>query len=116
MIRRPPRSTLFPYTTLFRSTRSAFGRRRSFGRDVCVTQKEREKGDTLLPFLPVSPMSYFCTYLGPGSSLPLARGKASRQSRRSREQLPNQLGIRLMTREHLLRYAGDMEEYGIQGG
>src|SRR5687767_15476800 len=25
MIRRPPRSTLFPYTTLFRSTRSADG-------------------------------------------------------------------------------------------
>src|SRR5256885_5239051 len=27
MIRRPPRSTLFPYTTLFRSRRSARGRR-----------------------------------------------------------------------------------------
>src|SRR5256885_12914685 len=25
MIRRPPRSTLFPYTTLFRSARCAFG-------------------------------------------------------------------------------------------
>src|SRR5256885_15873560 len=25
MIRRPPRSTLFPYTTLFRSVRHAFG-------------------------------------------------------------------------------------------
>src|SRR5438067_6833846 len=29
MIRRPPRSTLFPYTTLFRSARAAFGRSRS---------------------------------------------------------------------------------------
>src|SRR2546430_10240900 len=28
MIRRPPRSTLFPYTTLFRSTSSFGGRRR----------------------------------------------------------------------------------------
>src|SRR2546430_11066922 len=28
MIRRPPRSTLFPYTTLFRSTRSIFRRAR----------------------------------------------------------------------------------------
>src|SRR5258705_5766657 len=28
MIRRPPRSTLFPYTTLFRSPRDASGRRR----------------------------------------------------------------------------------------
>src|SRR2546430_4234030 len=27
MIRRPPRSTLFPYTTLFRSRRTTFGRR-----------------------------------------------------------------------------------------
>src|SRR2546430_2057656 len=37
MIRRPPRSTLFPYTTLFRSARADFaassrgGRRRRFG-------------------------------------------------------------------------------------
>src|SRR2546428_3258811 len=29
MIRRPPRSTLFPYTTLFRSVRQDFARRRS---------------------------------------------------------------------------------------
>src|SRR3712207_7796974 len=29
MIRRPPRSTLFPYTTLFRSARPAAGRPRS---------------------------------------------------------------------------------------
>src|SRR2546422_3896656 len=28
MIRRPPRSTLFPYTTLFRSTLTLFGLRR----------------------------------------------------------------------------------------
>src|SRR3712207_7227073 len=28
MIRRPPRSTLFPYTTLFRSRRAALGRSR----------------------------------------------------------------------------------------
>src|SRR2546429_2182454 len=28
MIRRPPRSTLFPYTTLFRSARAAASRRR----------------------------------------------------------------------------------------
>src|SRR5688572_30896580 len=31
MIRRPPRSTLFPYTTLFRSTSSRRTRRRSSG-------------------------------------------------------------------------------------
>src|SRR2546430_595773 len=32
MIRRPPRSTLFPYTTLFRST--VLGRDRTFGADL----------------------------------------------------------------------------------
>src|SRR3712207_8251362 len=31
MIRRPPRSTLFPYTTLFRSRRQALAQRRLFG-------------------------------------------------------------------------------------
>src|SRR3712207_8110241 len=30
MIRRPPRSTLFPYTTLFRSSQGAFGTQRKF--------------------------------------------------------------------------------------
>src|SRR5438270_3183168 len=37
MLRRPPRSTLFPYTTLFRSRRRCVldgGRRRSLGRDL----------------------------------------------------------------------------------
>src|SRR5687768_18009247 len=32
MIRRPPRSTLFPYTTLFRSVRSPFSARTGAGR------------------------------------------------------------------------------------
>src|SRR5687768_17965791 len=31
MIRRPPRSTLFPYTTLFRSSTASAGRRPSLG-------------------------------------------------------------------------------------
>src|SRR2546422_9926666 len=39
MIRRPPRSTLFPYTTLFRST--AFGQRRALilSRGFCLGPK-----------------------------------------------------------------------------
>src|SRR5256885_12678048 len=43
MIRRPPRSTLFPYTTLFRSNQSFFGKiqgplshGQSVGRDIIV--------------------------------------------------------------------------------
>src|SRR2546426_4316377 len=42
MIRRPPRSTLFPYTTLFRSSR--MGRRVSFGPELedLVAQQRRQ--------------------------------------------------------------------------
>src|SRR5256886_5809246 len=39
MIRRPPRSTLFPYTTLFRSLRFCFAHRRAQGVAVCVQRK-----------------------------------------------------------------------------
>src|SRR6266403_3180373 len=36
MIRRPPRSTLFPYTTLFRSTKQSFQLTRSFEFGSCL--------------------------------------------------------------------------------
>src|SRR5260370_23168294 len=36
MIRRPPRSTLFPYTTLFRSVSDPFGGDLDVYRDTCV--------------------------------------------------------------------------------
>src|SRR2546425_8961120 len=56
MIRRPPRSTLFPYTTLFRSLRRALGRRpaRPLGRDghggvVHHPHQLGEEGRWLLP-------------------------------------------------------------------
>src|SRR2546430_7257197 len=42
MIRRPPRSTLFPYTTLFRSSRRTWGRVRSI---VCVSLGMANAGD-----------------------------------------------------------------------
>src|SRR3712207_6885178 len=41
MIRRPPRSTLFPYTTLFRSEASADGRR--YGRRYHFYTKPKEE-------------------------------------------------------------------------
>src|SRR5258708_38926777 len=44
MIRRPPRSTLFPYTTLFRSVET----QRS---SPCAGQWRRWLGNVLLPFL-----------------------------------------------------------------
>src|SRR5256885_14660479 len=48
MIRRPPRSTLFPYTTLFRSAEGAIerrpGLRRAFGRaDECPELRARRR-------------------------------------------------------------------------
>src|SRR5439155_27304382 len=47
MIRQPPSSTLFPYTTLFRSTRSGFGsaraRRRARWRGSC---RRRQTSDS----------------------------------------------------------------------
>src|SRR3712207_8821024 len=42
MIRRPPRSTLFPYTTLFRSPADV-----SAARDVAEEQAQREAGQDL---------------------------------------------------------------------
>src|SRR3712207_7294916 len=44
MIRRPPRSTLFPYTTLFRSVRDLRERRQRFGERTRVTARERQVG------------------------------------------------------------------------
>src|SRR5258707_2977426 len=38
MIRRPPRSTLFPYTTLFRSPRDVASRRPPLHMRVCIDQ------------------------------------------------------------------------------
>src|SRR5256885_4937493 len=40
MIRRPPRSTLFPYTTLFRSARIPASRHRSDGKPVALHREE----------------------------------------------------------------------------
>src|SRR2546430_8738310 len=45
MIRRPPRSTLFPYTTLFRSRRSRPLDRRTLARAAPVGACEDESGD-----------------------------------------------------------------------
>src|SRR5256885_2936109 len=41
MIRRPPRSTLFPYTTLFRSGRAGAGRASDGTSDVCAGSDAR---------------------------------------------------------------------------
>src|SRR2546429_810407 len=41
MIRRPPRSTLFPYTTLFRFSRSSIARERPARRTACGSSRRR---------------------------------------------------------------------------
>src|SRR3712207_7900761 len=47
MIRRPPRSTLFPYTTLFRSQRHLA----LFARGIAARRRELGQADVLLGFL-----------------------------------------------------------------
>src|SRR2546426_4620503 len=42
MIRRPPRSTLFPYTTLFRSKNASLHRARAAGYTVALTGNDSE--------------------------------------------------------------------------
>src|SRR3712207_8615618 len=44
MIRRPPRSTLFPYTTLFRSARRVVARREHLGRQQAAGAEDRALG------------------------------------------------------------------------
>src|SRR3712207_8482643 len=49
MIRRPPRSTLFPYTTLFRSTPIIEGNRvSSDGVSICSDGNHRRAGNTIV--------------------------------------------------------------------
>src|SRR3712207_7403078 len=48
MIRRPPRSTLFPYTTLFRSLREAQGRLEATTKNVRIQERRvRDLGDRI---------------------------------------------------------------------
>src|SRR5438067_4662652 len=50
MLRRPPRSTLFPYTTLFRSPRREAPRRKGHGRHPQGVQDERRDREQLEAF------------------------------------------------------------------
>src|SRR5258706_6822013 len=49
MIRRPPRSTLFPYTTLFRSARPGIDWRRTSWYFVLSVHQELERNHDVLP-------------------------------------------------------------------
>src|SRR3712207_7306205 len=52
MIRRPPRSTLFPYTTLFRSTRVPLSSQKSRGSRPHTAQATGLRLRDVRPFLP----------------------------------------------------------------
>src|SRR5436309_11805596 len=56
MIRRPPRSTLFPYTTLFRSYKVELDEWLKQGEDeTATTGQEIETDDQALPAQPLAP-------------------------------------------------------------
>src|SRR3989442_3152451 len=58
MIRRPPRSTLFPYTTLFRSCRAILLPERGFKR-ICLNPKSNgQSPETSLPERGVAPIVF----------------------------------------------------------
>src|SRR5438552_14987075 len=74
MIRRPPRSTLFPYTTLFRSTLAAAAEQASehpLGEAVVARAKERG--------LALPPMREFSTVAGQGIDRKSTRLNSSHQ-------------------------------------
>src|SRR5256885_6509651 len=77
MIRRPPRSTLFPYTTLFRSGLQHPVLRRIVG-DECLGSPERLSGARAANCLGAEPDVIFVT----------AFGHAARQGRRRRRLPP----------------------------
>src|SRR3712207_7529532 len=64
MIRRPPRSTLFPYTTLFRSRRPRAGGPRAVHRDVRPTPLRTDPA--VLPEVRVRPGGPAARLLRPG--------------------------------------------------
>src|SRR5687768_18370939 len=60
MLRRPPRSTLFPYTTLFRSGYQAARAGNHFTRLRVETQRQTITGDNDLPFGHTSSYGFSC--------------------------------------------------------
>src|SRR5258708_26428050 len=53
MIRRPPRSTLFPYTTLFRSPRGIVGRALALAPEYHIAERRADAAHRAEPFDPV---------------------------------------------------------------
>src|SRR3712207_7773919 len=71
MIRRPPRSTLFPYTTLFRSQSVKLENWRPIGASNPCCRRERVETLPLLPRWLRTKLFADATYLLPGSRDPV---------------------------------------------
>src|SRR5256885_7349418 len=92
MIRRPPRSTLFPYTTLFRSTKTFIrlraGKERLAQRAQIKARSSDEKGQ-------MAPRFNLFNLLG-GAACPLARSVIRSEEHTSELQSPCNLVCRLL--------------------
>src|SRR3712207_7531965 len=92
MIRRPPRSTLFPYTTLFRSSRS----RRRTGRSATCRGRAGPRWGT---------HGGCCATTRRTRTAPATRGCADRKSTRSELQSRQYLVCRLLLEKKKKYYA-----------
>src|SRR5258705_8373579 len=70
MIRRPPRSTLFPYTTLFRSYRATRKSPSSPGRKAAISPKSPRRSKSAIRFKSFD--STRCKEIPPSTSTPAA--------------------------------------------
>src|SRR5688572_32277590 len=81
MIRRPPRSTLFPYTTLFRSGRGAGGRSRRCACAIARSGRPRRRGR------PASDRALQPSNLGPDVAVGLLLDRKSTRLNSSHSQI-----------------------------
>src|SRR2546425_12003828 len=105
MIRRPPRSTLFPYTTLFRSVRVVHAPARRAAGERVVRSAESGVGDRIAP----PPMTT------DAASALLARWREDTPGCRERIHL-NNAGAALMPRPVLETLTRHLEREALIGG
>src|SRR5258707_4417477 len=87
MIRRPPRSTLFPYTTLFRSTAvRSIGWKADHQRTPSTVPRRRTSNDSLVLVITASKATTSATVTWPSPSVP-ARSEEHTSELQSRQYL-----------------------------
>src|SRR2546426_12668029 len=106
MIRRPPRSTLFPYTTLFRSLTDV-----RFSIGVIVKNEKDDKDDgAILDVIPVTPAAL--VGIGPGMRLLAINGRkwspdVLRDALRAAKGSSGPIELRVENAEHYQTYRLD---------